>query len=145
MEPTARVKRKKGRGAVKLAPLRRHSRGERGHVKLCPLCRHSRKRSITWHSHEERLSVDPSPRLAQQSWPVSVLVSYKRWRRQEITRLWCASFCSAAMTVATCLSPMTTTRRMLPYGRTLDLRYHSPVSYPSTSRVLGANVRSIPV
>src|SRR4029453_7364140 len=31
-----------GRGAVKLAPLRRRSRGERGHVKLCPLRRCSR-------------------------------------------------------------------------------------------------------
>src|SRR5215831_14334238 len=49
MEPTARVKRKKGRGAVKLAPLRRRSRGERGHVKLCPLCRHSRRESAIMH------------------------------------------------------------------------------------------------
>jgi hypothetical protein len=32
----------RGRGAVKLAPLRRHSRGEGGAVKLAPLRRHSR-------------------------------------------------------------------------------------------------------
>src|SRR5262247_3408009 len=94
----------KGRGAVKLAPLRPRSGGERGAVKLAPLRRHSRKRSVTWHSHGERLSVDPSPRLAQRSWLLSVLVSCKRWRRREITRLWCAFFCLAAMIVATCLS-----------------------------------------
>src|SRR5215470_18805545 len=34
--------RPEGRGAVKLAPLRRRRRGERGHVKLCPLRRRSR-------------------------------------------------------------------------------------------------------
>src|SRR5215475_1911938 len=49
MEPTARVKRKKGRGAVKLAPLRRHRRGERGHVTLCPLRQRSRGESTTMH------------------------------------------------------------------------------------------------
>src|SRR5215471_13883037 len=40
-----------GRGAVKLAPLRRRSRGERGHVKLCPLRRRSRgERGAVKHS-----------------------------------------------------------------------------------------------
>ncbi len=37
-----------GRGAVKLAPLRRRSRGERGHVKLCPLRRRSRGERLGW-------------------------------------------------------------------------------------------------
>src|SRR5262245_58990334 len=49
MEPTARVKRKKGRAALNEAALRRRSRGERGHVKLCPLCRHSRRESAIMH------------------------------------------------------------------------------------------------
>src|SRR5215813_6546853 len=34
------------RAAVKLAPLRRRSRGERAAVKLAALCRHSRRRTI---------------------------------------------------------------------------------------------------
>ncbi len=33
----------RGRGHVKLCPLRRHRRGERGAVKLAPLCRRSRR------------------------------------------------------------------------------------------------------
>src|SRR5215470_10615864 len=49
MEPTARVKRKKGRAPVKLGALCPRSGRERGHVKLCPLRRHRHGESATMH------------------------------------------------------------------------------------------------
>src|SRR5262249_50640446 len=45
------ARRRGGRGAVKLAPLRRHSRGERGAVKLAALRRHSRGGGLEQGTH----------------------------------------------------------------------------------------------